>query len=421
MIGHPAVIHEHFDDYINDQSDAFKKEVFGFVKCKVLPPKQLMFPILPMRYSGRLEFVLCGTCGESNAKDFCQHDDSQRCLIGTFATPELSDALANGYRVQEVYEILHWDTISDDLFRPFVNKWIKTKTESSGYPEWVCCEDDKATYISNYLHETGIMLETDLIQKDPIRRNIAKIMLNSFYGKFAQRSNLETTEIVRTYAKMWELANDPQKVITGLVDVGPNTMLVNWKLLHDDEARQGNVNVAIASFVTSYARRELWRKINEIESVSPGCVHYFDTDSIFYVAHEGMPLLKTGPLLGDLTREISEQEEVKTAVFLGPKNYAYVVRNKISGTERTILKVKGITLNAKALDILNVKTLMEMAQHYCFEGVTDELKIEQMRIKSTPNQRVTNQRLLKVYRAMSEKRIIRGNETFPKGYVKDSA
>ena len=415
MIGHPTVIRDNFDRFID--CDRFKEDVFGFVKCKVLPPKRMTLPILPARFNKRLEFVLCSACAFVNDSQFCMHSDEQRCLIGTFATPELRLALEHGYLVQVVYEILHWSTRSDCLFKDYVNRWIKLKQEASGYPEGASTEAEKQEFVDDYERQTGIKLDKSNVKKDPVLRNIAKIMLNSFYGKFAQRSNLESTEIVSTYKTMWELATDSKKEITGMVSVGTNKLLVNWKLADDDDARQGKVNVAIAAFVTAYARRELWCKLNEVESTLPGCLFYCDTDSIMYRCKSGQPLLQTGPLLGDLTLETRQDEVIKKAVFLGPKNYAYVIRNKDTGAERTVVKVKGITLNAKALQMLPFETLTEMAKAYCHDNLTIEKQIEQRRIKGMPNQEVINHSLVKVYRAVSEKRIVCGNETYPKGYV----
>lgn len=53
MVGIPTVLNANFgsiDDY------------FGFVHCKVLPPRGLYHPMLPHRSNGKLTFPLCGTC-----------------------------------------------------------------------------------------------------------------------------------------------------------------------------------------------------------------------------------------------------------------------------------------------------------------------------------------------------------------------
>ena len=134
MIGHPTVIRDNFEDYLDIHSSSFKKPLFGFIKCRVYPPKQLQFPILPARIHDRLEFVLCTTCAVNKSQNDCTHSNEERALVGTFATPELEEALENGYRVAEVFEILHWAQTSDNLFKPFVLQWLKIKQEASGYP-----------------------------------------------------------------------------------------------------------------------------------------------------------------------------------------------------------------------------------------------------------------------------------------------
>jgi hypothetical protein len=418
MLGHPTVITENFHEWMD--SESFIKPIFGFVKCKVLPPKQLMFPILPMQFNGRLEFSLCGTCSESNAKSYCQHDDDERAMTWTWATPELEEALKNGYRIIETYEILHW-RLKGKPFNGFVYCFTKMKAEASGYPSWVQTEADKDKYISDYYDSTGIQLDKSHIKRDEVKRLIAKIMLNSFYGKFAQRTNMESTAIIKTYEQMWQLATDPEKIVTGMISVGTNVLLVNSKMAEDDDARQGNVNVAIASFVTSYARLKLWRQLNELHNRRPGCVYYYDTDSIFYSADDNMELLQTGPYLGDLTAELKPHEVIKQAAFLGPKNYAYVIRNTITGAERVIVKVKGITIDAKALQTLTIERMTEMAKAYCHDNTTIEQHITQNRIRSLPDQTIINQKLSKLHRAVSEKRLIDGNDTYPRGWVQDIA
>lgn len=421
MIGHPTVIRDGFNQFVDKHSDSFKQDLFGFVKCKVYPPKQLMFPILPARINDRLTFTLCKPCAEACSDAECFHTDEERALIGTFATPELEEALKYGYRVAEVYEILHWDKRSNELFRPFVYQWLKIKQEASGYPASADTDEKKAQYVADYEKNQGIKLDPNNIKRDEIKREMAKRQLNSFYGKFAQRGNMEQAEIIKTYDRLWQLHNDPKIKVTGSITTSTDTILANWKYKNDDQGKQGVVNVAIASFITAYARRELWRAINTVESESPGCVYYFDTDSIIYKAHRGMTLLPTGSLLGELTSEVAPGEKITQLVCLGPKNYAYKVKHS-DGSDHVVVKVKGITLNAKALALLTIDELQRVAERYCLnpELPPIHIPIHQERIACDPaHQIVRQQELSKVYRAVSEKRMIRGNDTLPYGWVSD--
>jgi hypothetical protein len=51
-------------------------------------------------------------------------------------------------------------------------------------------------YIDDYFEKEGIRLDYEKIVKNPGLRALAKLMLNSFWGKFGQRSNLPQIEYV---------------------------------------------------------------------------------------------------------------------------------------------------------------------------------------------------------------------------------
>ena len=50
-------------------------------------------------------------------------------------------------------------------------------------------EDEKQRYIEQYFLHEGIQLEYDKIEYNPGLRTLAKLMLNSMWGKFGQRLN----------------------------------------------------------------------------------------------------------------------------------------------------------------------------------------------------------------------------------------
>lgn len=136
-----------------------------------------------------------------------------------------------------------------------------------------------------------------------------------------------------------------------------------------------------------------------------------------------MELLPTGTLLGELTSEVGPGERIIQLVCLGPKNYAYVVR-KAGGSTYVVLKCKGITLNAKALELMTIKKLAEIAEQYCMDPdpLKIKLRIEQTRIAADPKHQTVKQQIMwKVYQAVSEKRMIVGNDTLPFGWVEETS
>ena len=76
------------------------------------------------------------------------------------------------------------------MFSSYVNTFLKMKQEASGWPEWVGDDQDKRSqYLQAYLDKEGVQLKPDKIQKNPGRRSLAKMMLNSFWGKYGQQGN----------------------------------------------------------------------------------------------------------------------------------------------------------------------------------------------------------------------------------------
>jgi len=187
--GHPRLISQPGHTDINIY--------FGVIQCQVLPPRELYHPVLPYRHAGKLTFPLCATCvKEEMAKPLlersyqCGHSDEQRALTGTWCTPELQKAAELGYEIQYIYEVWHFDQTCGGLFQDYVNTWLKIKQEASGWPQWVGDDETKRQqYIREYYEHEGIQLEYDKIEHNPGLRALAKMMLNSTWGKFGQRLN----------------------------------------------------------------------------------------------------------------------------------------------------------------------------------------------------------------------------------------
>jgi hypothetical protein len=106
--------------------------VFGLIKCKILPPLNLLFPVLPHRTT-KLTFPLCRTCADTLC-DLCTHNEEERVLYGTWVSVEIHAALKQGYVVKEVYEIYHYAN-RENFFDTYVNTFMKLKQESSGVPK----------------------------------------------------------------------------------------------------------------------------------------------------------------------------------------------------------------------------------------------------------------------------------------------
>lgn len=40
--------------------------------------------------------------------EICSHTEEERCMIGTWCTPELQKAVALGYKIIKIYEVWHF-------------------------------------------------------------------------------------------------------------------------------------------------------------------------------------------------------------------------------------------------------------------------------------------------------------------------
>lgn len=206
-IGHPQVINKNFDYTI--------QSYFGFVKCKVQAPDNLYFPILPSHINGKLMFVLCKKCATMKTNQFCTHSREERSFIGSFCTVELKEAIKYGYQIEEIYEVLHYENHSTQLFNDYISLFMKEKFHSSGMPEWVKTDEDMDKFINDMSERQGMTLEKEKIIKNPIKRMISKLMLNSLYGKFGQRPNMPKTVLVRDYGTLLDLVSNEKYEVTG--------------------------------------------------------------------------------------------------------------------------------------------------------------------------------------------------------------
>jgi hypothetical protein len=158
-IGHPIRITENFDPNISVYE--------GFIFCKILPPRNLYFAVLPVRVRNKLIFPLCLRCAHDQNNQDCFHVEAERCLLGTWTTMELKKALEKSYKLIEVYEIWHFRELSPQrtgepgIFTDFINTYIKLKVESSGWPKNDMSENEKDEYVQLYKEREDIILKKE--------------------------------------------------------------------------------------------------------------------------------------------------------------------------------------------------------------------------------------------------------------------
>ena len=352
--GHPT--------YLSNPSKEEFDNCYGLVSCVMIPPRNLFHPVLPARIRGKLMFVLCSACAVHEVSE-CTHSDDERALHGTWVHLELQKAIEKGYTLQAVHEIWHFDTHVQDgddifgLFTEYVNNMLKMKQESSGYPRNCKSEEEKVEYIRDYYQEEGVQLDPNNICKNPGKRALAKLMLNSFWGKFGQRDQFSQSSMVYTASQFFDLLTDQSKEVANVNFLSPQTALMTFKDKDEWVTGGGKTNVFIAAFTTAQARLHLYNILDQLGNLAV----YQDTDSVIYIEKPGDPpdLVETGNYLGDLTDELAGYGEgayISEFVSGGPKNYAYKVQCP-DGKVEEVVKAKGITINYSSSQIVNFNTL----------------------------------------------------------------
>jgi len=88
---------------------------------------------------------------------------------------------------------------------------------------------------------------------------------------------------------------------------------------------------------------------------------YCDTDSVIFIQpRDDAALVQTGDCLSAMTSELKPGEFISEFVSGGPKNYVYKSINSVTGEEITVCKVRGITLNYSASQLVNFKSFKRL-------------------------------------------------------------
>ena len=358
---------------------------FGVAKCRVRAPRNLYHPVLPVRVNGKLLFPPCVKCAEIQLDQpllertfSCPHSDLEREFVGTWCTPELQEAKKQGYDIVQIIEVYDFpeDQQKEGLFAPYIDKWYKIKMEASGWPKWCETEEKKNAFLAEFKRVEGIELSAEELDKGENKglRQLAKLMLNSMWGKFGQRPNktqvahftspevfhefLESDKYHIQKIQMLPDHQDPTKVNEDAVDVF-------YTMKDEDMEINGKCNIFIAAFTTCRARLKLY---SELEKADEQAL-YYDTDSIILLIDEEDDTHyhpETGDYLGELTNELYDKKtkefrHIVEFASAGPKNYGYQLDNG-----KKECKVKGFNLNVEGSQYLNYELLRN--------NVLDEIK-----------------------------------------------
>ncbi|KAG5889398.1 hypothetical protein JTB14_018272 [Gonioctena quinquepunctata] len=203
-----------------------------------------------------------------------------------------------------------------------MNKFIKIIQESSDWPSHCQTQAEKDRYIDRFLERENITLD---FSKNDVK-----------------------SHHIRQYG----------------TPVNEDTLIVNWEYREEACDSLPTVNVVIAAFVTAQARLKLYSYLEQLEQR----VLYYDTDSVIYVSRPGEFDIPTGEFVGDMTDELEKEvlnSYITEFVSGGPKNYSYTLWSTKDQEHKTVCKVKGISLNHSASQLINFDVIKDMVLTPC--------------------------------------------------------
>ena len=201
------------------------------------------------------------------------------------------------------------------------------------------------TYVDKYYQ-----MKTDAEkQNNPVKRSIAKLMLNAMYGKTLQRAIYDTTEIICDYNKLLNFFKDYE--ITDISVLSESKLVISGTAIRREE--KITKPCQLGAFVLSYSRQIMMNYMKAIDpTLKTHIFTYTDTDSLHIKGEykdklEELGMIKTGDecSLGYLCSDIDNEGIIIYENNLAPKTYFYEYidnKNDVYDKDNGIKKGKGI-------------------------------------------------------------------------------
>jgi hypothetical protein len=203
-----------------------------------------------------------------------------------------------------------------------------------------CLLFDKGTYVfAEYVDFFFKLKEDAEVAGNEGLRSLAKLLLNSLWGKLGQRSYSEREWVEDTGRRDYLLS----KFDSGEFQMQSCILKDEYRAffeyrLPDDFNNLSSTACHIAAFVSMWGRVVLHKKLLHPHGMR---AMYCDTDSaIVYLRHGIDPMYYLGNKLGDLTNEVKKMVDdswkdpfINQVVMLAPKTYALEVKDKEDPTK----------------------------------------------------------------------------------------
>lgn len=325
-----------------------------------------------------------------------------------YTSMELKLALQHGYEITRMYRVFTWQETTRGFAasRSYIQKFFKLKLLASGLPP-ANSEAENLDFCSkvNELYDFDVKV-TDF-QKNPGLRSVAKLCLNSLWGKFSQRpgSAFTTTNVFgpNDLDKYEKLRSQQSRIIRFVGLPEDQALLISKSPLEDPASIMRNTNIGVGIFTTAQARICLWKTMYKVGLKN---VLYCDTDSIVGFMDQKTRQDITTALpewsLGGWTSELpSDDDCIVQWAAAGPKAYAYKTKKG-----KSVVKIKGHSLmKPEAMELNNFSVVAAVVKDPSAEYSVNYSRIE----RPKGNQeifRVHTRESAKKFRAVPQKRYV---------------
>jgi len=185
---------------------------------------------------------------------------------------EVRLAVEDGYRILEIYEVYEYqdtqykpETGEGGLFVYYINNFLKLKAEASSHPGWVRNPEDEELYVEMFWKNEVLSLDRESIRSNAAKRGLAKLCLNSMWGKLSERSDRKQSKVISEPKELYNFLATPGIGVTNLAFASDHVVWISWKYSAEDRVQYlRHTNEVIGAYVTSGARIHLYRYLDRL-------------------------------------------------------------------------------------------------------------------------------------------------------------
>jgi len=143
-----------------------------------------------------------------------------------------------------------------------------------------------------FYRDEGILLDRDSIRYNAAKRDLAKLCLNSMWGKLKEKSNRKQTKLISEPGELYRFLVRPGVEVQNMLFASDEVVWISWQ--HSADKRVPSLrhtNEVIGAYVTAGARIHLYGFLDKPQDT--------DTDSVIFIQPKNVPaLIETGDNCG---------------------------------------------------------------------------------------------------------------------------